>query len=86
MEREITIYYVVVFDITKDIKYSDHDYEPPEAVAHANIRELYSFKTSKEADEKHRELVKYINENKEAFGIRSTKRIQVMTWNSRLVL
>ena len=86
MEKEITIYHVVVFDVYKEVEYPKHDYEPPEAIANANIRELYSFRTSKEASDKHRELVKYINENREAFGIKSTKGIQVMTWNSKLVL
>jgi hypothetical protein len=86
MEKEMTIYHVMVLDITKGIEYSKHDYELPEAVAHANIQELYSFKTREEADEKHRELVKKINENKTAYGIRRNREIQIMTWNSRLVL
>lgn len=86
MEKEMTIYHVVVLDITKGIKYPDANYGPPEAHASANIQQLYSFKTREEADEKHRELVKKINENKTAYGIRRNREIQIMTWNSRLVL
>jgi len=86
MEKEITIYHVVVFDITKYVEYPDANYEPPEAYASANIQQLYNFKTQEEADIKHRELVKHINENKTTYGITSTRGYQVMTWNSKLVL
>ena len=86
MEKEITIYHVLVFDITKDIEYPDDDYGAPEAEVSANIQQLYSFKTQAEADAKRREIVKYIDENREAFGISSTREYQVMTWNSKLVL
>ena len=86
MEKEITIYHVVVFDITKYVEYPDANYEPPEAYASTNIQQLYSFKTQEEAEAKHRELVKYISENKATCGITCTKGYQVITWNSKLVL
>ena len=84
MGNAIMVYHIAIFDITKDTKYSKYGYELPEAEESVSIREIYSFKTLKERDDKHRELTTYIAENKDTFGVEKNKGVQIMAWNSRL--
>ena len=78
MEKEITIYHVIVLEITKHIVYGN--YTQPEAVANTFIKEMYSFKTLEEAAEKVSELAKDIP------VVDHNKRTEVLVQHSKLEL
>lgn len=83
MEKEITIYHVIVLDITKYISYVNVESSngtSPDVIADTNIKEMYSFRTSEEAMDKACELIKQRYETKDIGGIK------VITSNSKLVL
>ena len=83
MEKEITIYHVIVLEITKYVSYHSIVFAgdtKPSAVADANIKEMYTFRTQEEAMDKACELVKQMYETK------STDGMKVITYKSKLAL
>lgn len=83
MEKEITIYHVIVLDITKYVSYVNVESSngaSPDVISDTNIKEMYSFRTSEEAMNKACELIKQRYETKDIGGIK------VITSNSKLVL
>lgn len=83
MEKEITIYHVIVLDITKYISYVNDEFTNDASsgvIADTNIKEMYSFRTSEEAMNKACELIKQRYDTKDIGGIK------VITSNSKLVL
>lgn len=83
MEKEITIYHVIVLEITKYVSYTSVVFAgdtKPSAVADANIKEMYTFRTQEEAMDKACELVKQMYETK------STDGMKVITYKSKLEL